>query len=225
MFFFWAGTAYGSLEFPKLTFTEGVNMRAGINKIALLSIAVGLPVYLSLSLALLYLLCSIYNIHDSFDFNYSCCCLCFWAQNVGPHFETWNAGVLGPVTLNGLNEGRRDLSWQKWTYKVCLQSLKYCFLVSLTFWILIEVCLLNQVGLEGEKLNLHSLSGGSSVEWAEGSLVAQRQPLTWYRVSSLKSQPNQFSYFYEIQSHWIWIPLLITWGFLEACMIIMTAVF
>ncbi|KDO65274.1 hypothetical protein CISIN_1g002867mg [Citrus sinensis] len=114
-----AGTAYGSLEFPKLTFTEGVNMRAGINKIALLSIAVGLP-------------------------------------NVGPHFETWNAGVLGPVTLNGLNEGRRDLSWQKWTYKI---------------------------GLEGEKLNLHSLSGGSSVEWAEGSLVAQRQPLTWYRTT------------------------------------------
>lgn len=113
-----AGNAYGSLEFPKLTFSKGVNMRAGINKIALLSIAVGLP-------------------------------------NVGPHFETWNTGVLGPVALNGLNEGRRDLSWQKWTYKI---------------------------GLEGERLNLHSLSGGSSVEWAEGSLVAQRQPLTWYRT-------------------------------------------
>lgn len=41
-------------------------------------------------------------------------------QNVGPHFETWNAGVLGPVTLNGLNEGRRDLTWQNWSYKVCL---------------------------------------------------------------------------------------------------------
>ncbi|MBA0678026.1 hypothetical protein Goari_019393 [Gossypium aridum] len=94
-------------------------MRAGINKIALLSIAVGLP-------------------------------------NVGPHFETWNAGVLGPVTLNGLNEGRRDLSWQKWSYKI---------------------------GLKGEALNLHSLSGSSSVEWVEGSLVAQRQPLTWYKTT------------------------------------------
>ncbi|KAJ4717902.1 Beta-galactosidase [Melia azedarach] len=113
------GTAYGSLEFPKLTFSKGVNLRAGINKIALLSIAVGLP-------------------------------------NVGPHYETWNAGVLGPVTLNGLNEGRRDLSWQKWSYKI---------------------------GLEGEKLNLHSLSGSSSVEWAEGSLVSQRQPLTWYKTT------------------------------------------
>lgn len=39
-------------------------------------------------------------------------------QNVGPHFETWNAGILGPVSLSGLNEGRRDLTWQKWTYKV-----------------------------------------------------------------------------------------------------------
>lgn len=49
-------------------------------------------------------------------------------QNVGPHFETWNAGVLGPVSLNGLNEGRRDLSWQKWSYKVCVEHL--CFFVS-----------------------------------------------------------------------------------------------
>lgn len=39
-------------------------------------------------------------------------------QNVGVHFETWNAGVLGPVSLSGLNEGWRDLSWQKWFYKV-----------------------------------------------------------------------------------------------------------
>lgn len=39
-------------------------------------------------------------------------------QNVGPHFEMWNAGILGPVNLNGLDEGRRDLTWQKWTYKV-----------------------------------------------------------------------------------------------------------
>ncbi|KAF9606154.1 hypothetical protein IFM89_023247, partial [Coptis chinensis] len=38
--------------------------------------------------------------------------------NVGPHFETWNTRVLGPVMLNGLNEGRRDLTWHKWSYKV-----------------------------------------------------------------------------------------------------------
>ncbi|XP_077210114.1 beta-galactosidase-like [Tasmannia lanceolata] len=76
--------------------------------------------------------------------------------NVGSHFETWNAGVLGPVMLNGLNEGRRDLSWQKWSYKI---------------------------GLKGEALQLHSLSGSSSVEWVEGSLVAQKEPLTWYKTT------------------------------------------
>jgi len=32
-------------------------------------------------------------------------------------------------------------------------------------------------------LNLHSLSGSSSVEWLQGYLVSRRQPLTWYKVS------------------------------------------
>ncbi|XP_051115873.1 beta-galactosidase-like [Andrographis paniculata] len=114
-----SGTTYGSLSSPKITFNRGVNLRAGINKISLLSIAVGLP-------------------------------------NVGPHFERWNAGILGPVKLGGLNEGTRDLTWQKWTYKI---------------------------GLKGEALSLHSLSGSSSVEWLQGSLVAQRQPLTWYKTT------------------------------------------
>lgn len=39
-------------------------------------------------------------------------------QNQGTHYEAWNVGVLGPVTLSGLNEGKRDLSNQKWTYQV-----------------------------------------------------------------------------------------------------------
>jgi hypothetical protein len=81
-------------------------------------------------------------------------CVCI--QNVGPHFETWNAGVLGPITLNGLNEGRRDLTWQKWSYKV---------------------------GLKGEALSLHSLSGSSSVDWLQGYLVSRKQLLTWFKVS------------------------------------------
>ncbi|KAK1584370.1 hypothetical protein Q3G72_032362 [Acer saccharum] len=61
---------------------------------------------------------------------HSSCLLMFafsFRQNVGPHFETWNAGILGPVTLHGLNEGRRDLSWQKWSYKVCLQPSNFVF--------------------------------------------------------------------------------------------------
>ncbi|MCL7039501.1 hypothetical protein MKW94_011275 [Papaver nudicaule] len=113
-----SGTAYGSLNSPKLTFSNNVKLRVGINKIALLSIAVGLP-------------------------------------NIGKQFETWNAGVLGPVTLKGLNDKQRDLTWQKWSYKV---------------------------GLTGEALSLNSLSGSSSVEWMKGSLIAQKQPLTWYKT-------------------------------------------
>ncbi|KAL6568247.1 hypothetical protein OROHE_003931 [Orobanche hederae] len=113
------GTVYGSLETPSLTFSGSVNLKAGVNRIALLSIAVGLP-------------------------------------NVGPHFETWNAGILGPVSLSGLNEGKRDLTWQKWSYKV---------------------------GLNGESLSLHSLSGSTSVDWVEESYVSKRQPLTWYKTT------------------------------------------
>ncbi|KAK1371655.1 hypothetical protein POM88_037747 [Heracleum sosnowskyi] len=73
-------------------------------------------------------------------------------QNVGTHFERWNAEVLGPVTLNGLNEGRRDLTWQKWSY---------------------------QVGLNGEALGLHSLTGSSTSEWSEGSVLL----MTWYKTT------------------------------------------
>ncbi|XP_017983039.1 PREDICTED: beta-galactosidase [Theobroma cacao] len=114
-----SGTAYGELDNPKLTFSKNVKLRAGINKISLLSIAVGLP-------------------------------------NVGVHFETWNAGVLGPVTLKGLNEGSRDLSKQKWSYKI---------------------------GLKGEALSLHTVTGSSSVEWVKGSLLVKKQPMTWYKTT------------------------------------------
>nr|DAD22287.1 TPA_asm: hypothetical protein HUJ06_023750 [Nelumbo nucifera] len=96
-----------------------VNLRAGINKIALLSIAVGLP-------------------------------------NVGTHFEAWKTGILGPVVLHGLDQGKMDLTWQKWSY---------------------------QVGLKGEAMNLVSPNGISSVDWMQGSLVVQKQqPLTWYKA-------------------------------------------
>ncbi|KAK3009700.1 hypothetical protein RJ639_014806 [Escallonia herrerae] len=114
-----AGIVYGGLENPKLTYHENVKLKAGINKISLLSSAVGLP-------------------------------------NGGLHFERYNTGVLGPVSLSGLNEGTRDLTKQKWSYKV---------------------------GLKGESLSLHTLDGSSSVEWLEGSLVAQKQPLTWYKAT------------------------------------------
>ncbi|KAK8940025.1 hypothetical protein KSP40_PGU012345 [Platanthera guangdongensis] len=72
--------------------------------------------------------------------------------NVGPHFETWNAGILGPVTLSGLNDGKRDISHQQWIY---------------------------QVGVEGEHIGLHSVDGSSLVEWGD---VFPKQPLTWFKT-------------------------------------------
>ncbi|XP_077233745.1 beta-galactosidase 5-like [Tasmannia lanceolata] len=114
-----SGTAYGSRESRSFTYTGNVNMYAGINRIALLSIAVGLP-------------------------------------NVGNHFENWNTGVLGPVVLHGIDQGKRDLTWQKWSY---------------------------QVGLKGEAMNLASPNGISSVEWMRVSLVGKKQqPLTWHKA-------------------------------------------
>jgi hypothetical protein len=49
----------------------------------------------------------------------------------------------------------------------------------------LTVWLFDQVGLKGEIWSLHSLMGSSSVEWIQGSFVAQKQPLTWYKVDYL----------------------------------------
>ncbi|XP_030549547.1 beta-galactosidase 5-like isoform X1 [Rhodamnia argentea] len=77
-------------------------------------------------------------------------------QNIGSHFETWSTGILGPVTLEGLEEGNKDLSWQKWLYKV---------------------------GLKGESMTLYSPSSIQSVDWTRESLVSvKQQPLTWYKA-------------------------------------------
>ncbi|KAF7127826.1 hypothetical protein RHSIM_Rhsim11G0181100 [Rhododendron simsii] len=114
-----SGSAFGSRESRKFTFTGKVNLHAGRNTISLLSVAVGLP-------------------------------------NNGAHFETWNTGVQGPVVLHGLDKGKRDLSWQKWSYKV---------------------------GLRGERMNLVSSIGVSFAGWMPESLFARSpQPLTWYKA-------------------------------------------
>ncbi|KAK4483659.1 hypothetical protein RD792_010860 [Penstemon davidsonii] len=108
-----SGTVYGSLENTRLTFNGYVNLKAGVNNIALLSSAVGLA-------------------------------------NIGVHFEKWNTGVLGPITLNGLNEGTRDLTKQTWSYKV---------------------------GLKGESLSLGSVTGSSPVHWAWFNAPEGHEPL------------------------------------------------
>ncbi|XP_047949824.1 beta-galactosidase 5-like isoform X1 [Salvia hispanica] len=75
--------------------------------------------------------------------------------NTGLHFEDWNVGV-GRVELNGLDQGRKDLTRQTWSYKV---------------------------GLTGEKMNLVSPSQASSVEWTAMAAIAQNhQPLRWYKA-------------------------------------------
>ncbi|XAR73229.1 Beta-galactosidase [Bertholletia excelsa] len=75
----------GELDNPKLKFTKYVKLWAGINKISLLRVTVGL-------------------------------------LNVGLHFERWTAGVLGPITLKGLNEGTRDFTMQQWSYKTTFDA-------------------------------------------------------------------------------------------------------
>ncbi|KAB1207325.1 Beta-galactosidase 3 [Morella rubra] len=114
-----SGSAFGTRERLRFTFAGDVDLKAGRNRISLLSIAIGLP-------------------------------------NNGPHFEMRNTGILGPVVIHGLDEGKRDLSWQKWSYKV---------------------------GLKGEAMNLGSPNSISSVDWMKGYLVAEKQqPLTWYKT-------------------------------------------
>lgn len=79
-----------------------------------------------------------------------------FVKNIGGHFETWKTGVSGPVVLHGLDQGKWDLSWQKWTY---------------------------QVGLKGEAMNLNSPDSISFVNWMDASLIELKpQPLTWHKV-------------------------------------------
>ncbi|KAF7817604.1 beta-galactosidase 5-like [Senna tora] len=113
------GSAFGTMEQRSFTFNGPVDLHAGTNEIALLSVAMGLP-------------------------------------NVGRHFETWSTGITGPVMLYGLDEGKKDLTWQKWSYKI---------------------------GLKGEAMNLESERGVSSVDWVQESLGTQRrQQLKWHRA-------------------------------------------
>ncbi|KAL2332047.1 hypothetical protein Fmac_019628 [Flemingia macrophylla] len=75
-------------------------------------------------------------------------------QNYGAFFDTWGAGITGPVTLKGSTNGSTlDLSSQTWTY---------------------------QVGLKGEDLGL---SSGSSGQWNSESSFPKNQALTWYKTN------------------------------------------
>ncbi|XP_062097106.1 beta-galactosidase 3-like [Humulus lupulus] len=76
--------------------------------------------------------------------------------NIGLHYENWKTGVQGPVLLTGLDHGKKDLTFQKWSY---------------------------QVGLKGESSNLVSPSGSKSVDWVQASLATgSQQPLRWHKA-------------------------------------------
>lgn len=61
-----------------------------------------------------------------------------------------------------------------------------------------------QKGLEGETLNLYSFQGSSSVNWAGGSSLTIKYPLTWYKVRTIQLIPfpilfkNMQTFFKEI---------------------------
>ncbi|KAB1207924.1 Beta-galactosidase [Morella rubra] len=98
------GTAYGGAGNPKLTFSAKVNLKAGVNKIALLGATVGLQVTV--------------RFPDHSTLMQSI----LEFQNIGLHFETWIAGILGPVTLEGVNAGTWDMSRWKWSYKLLVSD-------------------------------------------------------------------------------------------------------
>lgn len=104
-----SGSAFGNPENKNVKFTGNANLHAGINKISLLSVAVGLQVSRFNSN---FILSSSIELHESKYDN------SFWSKNNGPHFELWKTGVLGPVVLHGVDRGSRDISRQKWSYKV-----------------------------------------------------------------------------------------------------------
>lgn len=75
-------------------------------------------------------------------------------QNYGAFYETWGAGITGPVQLKGSGNGTNiDLSSRQWTY---------------------------QTGLKGEELNFPS---GSSPQWDSKSTLPKLQPLIWYKTT------------------------------------------
>lgn len=105
------------------------------------------------------------------------------------HYEKWNVGILGPVFLNGLNEGKRSLDSQKWFYTVCMYvSMYVCMFLCLFLFIFSTLFLRvksnntenKQIGLKGESLHVYSGSGSNSVRW---EVAFPNQPITWYKVS------------------------------------------
>ncbi|KAJ7552724.1 hypothetical protein O6H91_06G067100 [Diphasiastrum complanatum] len=74
-------------------------------------------------------------------------------QNYGAFFETWGAGIRGPVLVRGLATGVRNLTNQLWKH---------------------------EIGVKGEALKLYTREGAETVTWVPNSLTTS-QPLVWYK--------------------------------------------
>ncbi|KAG6509666.1 hypothetical protein ZIOFF_027666 [Zingiber officinale] len=111
-----SGSAYGTRKDRKIKFSGNVNLRAGTNKIALLSVAVGLPVSYSFVISMNHISKSR---NQTLNFFF---CTITLVKNAGPHYELWSTGVLGPVVLHGFDGGNKDLTWQQWSYQVGLKG-------------------------------------------------------------------------------------------------------
>uniref|UniRef100_A0A0C9RYA0 Beta-galactosidase n=1 Tax=Wollemia nobilis TaxID=56998 RepID=A0A0C9RYA0_9CONI len=76
-------------------------------------------------------------------------------QNYGSFFDTWGAGITGPVKLKG-KDGERDLSTEQWTY---------------------------QIGLQGEQLQFYTGKSTSNAPWTSGADLPKNQPMMWYKTT------------------------------------------
>lgn len=103
-----SGSASGTRTNRRFTFTGNINLHAGSNTISLLSITSGLPVS---SQILTYLKQKMNTVMVLMHIRLR-------LKNIGPHFELYNTGILGPVVLHGLDEGKHDLSRKHWSYEV-----------------------------------------------------------------------------------------------------------
>ncbi|KAH9321651.1 hypothetical protein KI387_016290, partial [Taxus chinensis] len=77
-------------------------------------------------------------------------------QNYGSFFDTWGAGITGPVKLMGFKDGEKDLSSQTWIY---------------------------QIGLKGEKSRLYKGKSTHNAQWATGEQMPKYKPMIWYKTT------------------------------------------
>ncbi|KAJ0763105.1 putative beta-galactosidase [Helianthus annuus] len=150
------GSAFGNGENKKIKFTGNANLRAGMNKIQLLSVTVGLQ-----------------NNGPRFELSKT--------GVLGPVMLHGVGRGSRDITHQKWSYQVCFFS----NYPVRPQKSNHVFLPrqgSFFFLYDLRICFL-QVGLKGESKNLASPTGISSVDWIESSLLGlTNRPLTWYKA-------------------------------------------